>query len=66
MNSLMFPWYQNLGPDFELPHDDQIAIQVLYGKYDVVKVLKIKPDAEMDNLDFSFLTILPRDLKKMI
>lgn len=31
-NALMFPWYQDMQSDFELPNDDRIGIQVLYGK----------------------------------
>lgn len=27
----MFPWYQVLPPDFELPEDDKRGIQYLYG-----------------------------------
>ncbi|XP_050533471.1 matrix metalloproteinase-2-like [Daktulosphaira vitifoliae] len=29
--ALMFPWYQGLKPDFDLPEDDKIGIQILYG-----------------------------------
>jgi len=31
-DALMFPWYQDLKSDFELPNDDRIGIQILYGK----------------------------------
>lgn len=30
-DALMFPWYQDLKSDFELPNDDRIGIQILYG-----------------------------------
>lgn len=30
-DALMFPWYQDLASDFELPNDDRIGIQILYG-----------------------------------
>lgn len=33
--SLMYPWYQGMqnGFDYELPEDDRLGIQALYGKY---------------------------------
>lgn len=33
--ALMYPWYQGMqnGFDYELPEDDRLGIQHLYGKY---------------------------------
>lgn len=30
--AIMFPWYQNYDMDKDLPEDDRIAIQQIYGK----------------------------------
>ena len=31
--SLMFPYYQSMKDDYELPYDDTVGIQQLYGKF---------------------------------
>ena len=31
--ALMYPWYQGYVPDFELPRDDILGIQQLYGGF---------------------------------
>lgn len=30
--ALMYPWYQGNKPNFELPEDDRLGIQNMYGK----------------------------------
>lgn len=30
--ALMYPWYQGLSPNYELPEDDRHGIQQMYGK----------------------------------
>ncbi|XP_022103715.1 matrix metalloproteinase-2-like [Acanthaster planci] len=42
--ALMYPWYQGYVPDFQLPRDDILGIQQLYGKPDVAR-----PGTPMDD-----------------
>lgn len=39
--ALMYPWYQGLSPNYELPEDDRHGIQQMYGECSIVSILTI-------------------------
>lgn len=42
--ALMYPWYQGMqnGFDYELPEDDRLGIQHLYGRYFSGRTMRIR------------------------
>ncbi|RLU17360.1 hypothetical protein DMN91_009594 [Ooceraea biroi] len=39
--ALMYPWYQGLSPNYELPEDDRHGIQQMYGEYTSAAMLAL-------------------------